>query len=165
GSELLQLLWLHLEQQRLKGSRDVVLIRDLTAQRGLATRKAADAAGRGNRRRAALGRRAPRRSARRRRRARFAPRSRSRAPRRGRDRSRLSAAGQSDDREGGLRAPTEPFPGRVLLIEVAANQPMCMHHELSCVLEFPCLMLFACLIAPTDGGATPVADSSTVLHA
>src|SRR5439155_19949526 len=45
------------------------------------------------------------------------------------------------------------------------NQPMCMHHELSYVLEFPCLMLFACLIAPTDGGATPVADSPAVLHA
>jgi alpha-ketoglutarate-dependent taurine dioxygenase len=45
------------------------------------------------------------------------------------------------------------------------NQPMCMHHELSYALEFPCLMLFACLIAPTDGGATPVADSPTVLHA
>src|SRR5438067_8529779 len=45
------------------------------------------------------------------------------------------------------------------------NQPMCMHHELSYVLEFPGLMLFACLIAPTDGGATPVADSPAVLHA
>jgi len=45
------------------------------------------------------------------------------------------------------------------------NQPMCMHHELSYVLEFPCVMLFACLIAPADGGATPVADSATVLHA
>src|SRR2546427_8966742 len=45
------------------------------------------------------------------------------------------------------------------------NQPMCMHHELSYVLEFPCLMLFACLIPPTDGGSTPVADSPTVLHA
>src|SRR5216684_3704468 len=45
------------------------------------------------------------------------------------------------------------------------NQPMCMHHELSYVLEFPGLMLFACLMAPTDGGATPVADSPTVLHA
>jgi len=45
------------------------------------------------------------------------------------------------------------------------NQPMCMHHELSYVLEFPGLMLFACLVAPTDGGATPVADSSNVLHA
>src|SRR6266568_2829148 len=45
------------------------------------------------------------------------------------------------------------------------NQPMCMHHELSYLLEFPCLMLFACLTAPTDEGATPVADSPTVLHA
>src|SRR5205823_10264590 len=45
------------------------------------------------------------------------------------------------------------------------NQPMCMHHELSYVLEFPCIMLFACLTAPADGGATPMADSATVLHA
>src|SRR5438132_845588 len=45
------------------------------------------------------------------------------------------------------------------------NQPMCMHHELSYALEFPSLMLFACLIAPTDGGATTVADSPTVLRA
>jgi alpha-ketoglutarate-dependent taurine dioxygenase len=46
-----------------------------------------------------------------------------------------------------------------------ANQPMCMHHELSYTLEFPGLMLFACLRAPTDGGATAVADSPTVLDA
>src|SRR5436190_9189817 len=45
------------------------------------------------------------------------------------------------------------------------NQHMCMHHELSYALEFPSLMLFACLIAPTDGGETPVADSPAVLHA
>ncbi|WP_151483926.1 TauD/TfdA family dioxygenase [Streptomyces albicerus] len=45
------------------------------------------------------------------------------------------------------------------------NQPMCMHHELSYRLEFPGLMLFACLIAPTDGGATGVADSPAVLDA
>jgi alpha-ketoglutarate-dependent taurine dioxygenase len=45
------------------------------------------------------------------------------------------------------------------------NQPMCMHHELSYTLEVPGLMLFACLIAPTDGGATAVADSPTVLDA
>jgi alpha-ketoglutarate-dependent taurine dioxygenase len=45
------------------------------------------------------------------------------------------------------------------------NQHMCMHHELSYTLEFPSLMLFACLIAPTDGGETPVADSPAVLHA
>ncbi|MGH8880684.1 MAG: TauD/TfdA family dioxygenase, partial [Stackebrandtia sp.] len=46
-----------------------------------------------------------------------------------------------------------------------SNQPMCMHHELSYTLEFPGLMLFACLHAPTDGGATAVADSPTVLDA
>jgi alpha-ketoglutarate-dependent taurine dioxygenase len=46
-----------------------------------------------------------------------------------------------------------------------SNQPMCMHHELSYTLEFPGLMVFACLHAPTDGGATAVADSPTVLDA
>src|SRR6059036_2907065 len=45
------------------------------------------------------------------------------------------------------------------------NQPMCMHHELSYAFEFPGLLLLACLVAPTDGGATPVADSPTVLRA
>ena len=46
-----------------------------------------------------------------------------------------------------------------------ANQPMCMHHELSYTFEFPGLMLFACLSAPTTGGATAVADSRAVLDA
>ncbi len=45
------------------------------------------------------------------------------------------------------------------------NQHMCMHHELSYALDCPSLMLFACLIAPTAGGETPVADSRAVLHA
>ncbi|MFF4350269.1 TauD/TfdA family dioxygenase [Streptomyces sp. NPDC001530] len=45
------------------------------------------------------------------------------------------------------------------------NQPMCMHHELSYTLEFPGLMMFACLSAPAEGGATGVADSPTVLDA
>ncbi|MFG2223719.1 TauD/TfdA family dioxygenase [Streptomyces sp. NPDC048644] len=45
------------------------------------------------------------------------------------------------------------------------NQPMCMHHELSYTVEFPRLMLFACLRAPTDGGATAVADATAVLKA
>jgi alpha-ketoglutarate-dependent taurine dioxygenase len=40
-----------------------------------------------------------------------------------------------------------------------------MHHELSYTLEVPGLMLFACLAAPTEGGATAVADSPTVLDA
>ena len=45
-----------------------------------------------------------------------------------------------------------------------ANQPMCMHHELSYRLEIPSLLLFACLNAPTRGGATAVSDSPTVLN-
>ena len=44
-----------------------------------------------------------------------------------------------------------------------ANQQMCMHHELSYRLEFPGVMLFACLAAPTQGGATAVANSADVL--
>jgi alpha-ketoglutarate-dependent taurine dioxygenase len=46
-----------------------------------------------------------------------------------------------------------------------ANQPMCMHHELSYRHEFPGMMLFACLSAPTSGGVTGVADASIVLNA
>jgi alpha-ketoglutarate-dependent taurine dioxygenase len=46
-----------------------------------------------------------------------------------------------------------------------SNQPMCMHHELSYALEFPGLLLFACLSAPTAGGATAVADARAVLEA
>ncbi|MFJ6749524.1 MULTISPECIES: TauD/TfdA family dioxygenase [unclassified Streptomyces] len=45
------------------------------------------------------------------------------------------------------------------------NQPMCMHHELSYTREFPGLLLFACLTAPTQGGATAVADAAAVLDA
>jgi alpha-ketoglutarate-dependent taurine dioxygenase len=45
------------------------------------------------------------------------------------------------------------------------NQPMCMHHELSYTLEPPSLMLFACLTAAANGGATPLADSPAVLEA
>ena len=45
------------------------------------------------------------------------------------------------------------------------NQQMCMHHELSYATEFPALMFFACLVAPTEGGATAVADAPTVLEA
>jgi alpha-ketoglutarate-dependent taurine dioxygenase len=45
------------------------------------------------------------------------------------------------------------------------NQPMCMHHELSYALEFPGLMLFACLTAAAQGGATAVADAPAVLGA
>lgn len=43
------------------------------------------------------------------------------------------------------------------------NQPMCMHHELSYAVEFPATMAFACLSAPTTGGATALADAGRVL--
>jgi alpha-ketoglutarate-dependent taurine dioxygenase len=45
------------------------------------------------------------------------------------------------------------------------NQPMCMHHELSYAAEVASFMLFACLVAPTGGGATPMADAAIVLEA
>ena len=46
-----------------------------------------------------------------------------------------------------------------------ANQPMCMHHELSYTVEVPGLMLFACVTPPESGGATAVSDAPTVLEA
>lgn len=45
------------------------------------------------------------------------------------------------------------------------NQQMCMHHEMSYALEFPSLLLFACLEAPASGGATALADSQAVFDA
>jgi alpha-ketoglutarate-dependent taurine dioxygenase len=45
------------------------------------------------------------------------------------------------------------------------NQPMCMHHERSYAWELPGLLLFACLCAPVEGGATALADSPSVLAA
>ena len=72
----------------------------------------------------------------------------------------------------GLMSEREAFASRRIYSEGVyssskwpANQPMCMHHELSYTLEYPGLMLFACLRAPIDGGATAVADSPTVLDA
>jgi alpha-ketoglutarate-dependent taurine dioxygenase len=63
-------------------------------------------------------------------------------------------------------APRQPYPGGIYSsTKWPANQPMCMHHELSYALEFPGLMAFACVSAPTTGGATAVADAPTVLDA
>ncbi len=45
------------------------------------------------------------------------------------------------------------------------NLQMCMHHELSYALEFPGLMLFACLTPSSAGGATAVADAEAILDA
>ncbi|WP_232661990.1 TauD/TfdA family dioxygenase [Pseudonocardia sp. TRM90224] len=63
-------------------------------------------------------------------------------------------------------AQRESFPGGVYSsTKWPSNQPMCMHHELSYTAEAPGLMMFACLTAPTSGGATCVADSAAVLNA
>jgi hypothetical protein len=43
------------------------------------------------------------------------------------------------------------------------RNPMCMHHELSYRLEVPGLMMIACLVPPTTGGATALADAAAVL--
>ncbi|HEX5906700.1 MAG TPA: TauD/TfdA family dioxygenase [Propionibacteriaceae bacterium] len=72
----------------------------------------------------------------------------------------------------GLMIEKEAFAARQVYAEGVyssatwpANQPMCMHHELSYRLEVPSLLLFGCLTAPTAGGATAVSDSPTVLEA
>ena len=44
-------------------------------------------------------------------------------------------------------------------------QQMCMHHELSYRLEFPGLLLFACLRPAASGGGTALADATAVLEA
>lgn len=63
-------------------------------------------------------------------------------------------------------APRESYSeGVYSSLKWPSNQQMCMHHEMSYTLEFPGLMLFACLSAPPVGGATSVSDASTVLAA
>jgi len=56
-------------------------------------------------------------------------------------------------------------PGVFSSTKWPANQQMCMHHEQSYATDFPGTMMFACLTAPTVGGATAVADSTAVLNA
>ncbi|MGI5128494.1 TauD/TfdA family dioxygenase [Pseudonocardia sp. CA-107938] len=63
-------------------------------------------------------------------------------------------------------AARERFPSGVYSSSAwPANQPMCMHHELSYALDVPRLMMFAALTAATSGGATGVADAAAVLDA
>ena len=45
------------------------------------------------------------------------------------------------------------------------QQQMCMHHELSYRLEFPVLLLFACLSPAASGGGTALADAAAMLSA
>ncbi len=67
------------------------------------------------------------------------------------------------EREAFAARPAHP-EGVYASTEWPANQQMCMHHEQSYTLEFPGLMMFACLTAPTNGGATAVADARAVLQ-
>lgn len=46
-----------------------------------------------------------------------------------------------------------------------ADEPICMHHELSYASEVPGRIVFGCLKAPVKGGATQVADGHAVLNA
>ena len=73
---------------------------------------------------------------------------------------------------GALMTETEAFAPRLRYAQGLYStskwpprQQMSVHHELSYALEFPSLMLFACLTAPAAGGATPVADSTSVMRA
>jgi len=76
----------------------------------------------------------------------------------------LLCGGLLEEREA--FAPRQPYAGGVLSATPwPATQQMCMHNELSYRLEFPGLLLFACLTAPAKGGATATADSSAVLDA
>jgi alpha-ketoglutarate-dependent taurine dioxygenase len=63
-------------------------------------------------------------------------------------------------------APRQRYPGGIYSsTRWPASLPMCLHHELSYILEVPGLLLFACLTAPGEGGATVLADARTVLEA
>jgi hypothetical protein len=56
-------------------------------------------------------------------------------------------------------------PGVYSATKWPAQNPMCMHHELSYAVEFPGTMMFACRTAAARGGATAVADAAAVLNA
>jgi alpha-ketoglutarate-dependent taurine dioxygenase len=76
----------------------------------------------------------------------------------------LASGGLMTEREA--FAARQPYPGGLYSSSKwPSNQQMCMHHELSYALEFPGLMMFACLTAPSAGGATGVADARAVLEA
>jgi hypothetical protein len=48
--------------------------------------------------------------------------------------------------------------------DLPSAQAIRMHNENSYTLTFPGLLLFACLVAPGEGGATPIADCRKVLR-
>ncbi|MFM9445931.1 TauD/TfdA family dioxygenase [Streptomyces acidiscabies] len=61
-------------------------------------------------------------------------------------------------------APREALPGGVYSSsEWPADQPMCMHHELSSAPRYPQWLVFSCLKASASGGVVSVADAAQVL--
>lgn len=68
------------------------------------------------------------------------------------------------DRESFARR--RPLGGPVFSsLEWPADQPMCMHHEQSYLLEIPRLLAVGCFTAPASGGCTGLADAEAVLAA
>lgn len=68
------------------------------------------------------------------------------------------------DREAFARR--RPLGGPVFSsLEWPADQPMCMHHEQSYLLEVPRLLAVGCFVAPVSGGCTGLADAEAVLAA
>ncbi|MFF8635232.1 TauD/TfdA family dioxygenase [Streptomyces pilosus] len=67
------------------------------------------------------------------------------------------------EREG--FAPRDPYgtPGVYSSSHWPADQPMCMHHELSYAARAPRLLAFACVTPPASGGVTALADARAVL--
>ncbi|MEV5210951.1 TauD/TfdA family dioxygenase [Micromonospora sp. NPDC053740] len=67
------------------------------------------------------------------------------------------------EREG--FAPREAYGGGVYSSSYwSADQPMCMHHELSYVHTPPRILAFACVTPPESGGITALADARAVLR-
>lgn len=63
-------------------------------------------------------------------------------------------------------APRRSLGGPVFSsLEWPPDQPMCMHHEQSYLLEMPRLLAIGCFVAPVSGGCTGLADAEAVLAA
>ncbi|WP_246155247.1 TauD/TfdA family dioxygenase [Saccharopolyspora hirsuta] len=78
--------------------------------------------------------------------------------------SRALAAPLLPEKEGFARRRT-CADGVYSSSEWPANQPMCMHQELSYALRCPGLLVVTCLRAPESGGGTGVADAGAVFEA
>ena len=78
--------------------------------------------------------------------------------------SRHLAGDPVEEREG-FATRHRHGPGLYSSAEWPSADPMCMHHELSYTVTVPRLLLFGCLTAPRQGGATALADGAAMLRA